>query len=263
MHRLKFILTLILISTKLMGQIICSQTNERFETFVNDIVRQNIGRQIEFVFSAPDSGKINKTEIIKVGWEKANVIIVSQASTDYGSTLDKLRTNKHEYVDGYFSDLVKEKGNYIEVTKTADKSLVLKGYRDGKIAVENKITLDANKETIFSDYSNYYAGSPTKPVRTITSYSKTIVDKSTTITTQESYDITSGVKKLNHKFETTETASFDKKTSIKTLTCKTKATLSIGSQADSESKIFLTLDSSGKITKVEYPDKRTMTVRYK
>ena len=246
-----------------MGQIICSQTNERFETYVNDIVRQNVGKQIEFVFSAADSGKINKTEIIKVSWGKAHAIIVSQASTDYGSTLDKLRTNKYEYVDGYFSDLEKEKGNYIEVTKTAVTSLVLKSYRDGKITVENKITLDSNKETLFSDHSNYYAGSPTKPVRTITSYSKTIVDKSTTITTQESYDITSGAKKLNHKFETTETASFDKKTNIKTLTCKTKATLSIGPQPDSEHKIFLTLDSSGKITKVEYPDKRVMTVTYK
>lgn len=246
-----------------MGQIICSQTNERFETFVNDIVRQNIGKQIEFVFTATDSGKINKTEVIKVSWEKTNVIIVGQASTEYGSALDKLQTDKYEYVDGYFSDLTKDKGNYIEVTKTGDKNLVLKGYRDGKIAVENKITLDSNKETIFSDHSNYYAGSPTKPVRTITSYSKTIVDKYTTITTQESNDITTGTKKLNHKFETTETASFDKKTNIKTLTCKTKATLSIGPQPDTEHKIFLTLDSFGKITKIEYSDKRTMTITYK
>lgn len=263
MHKLMFILTLILISTKIMGQIICSQTNECFETFVNDIIRQNVGKQIEFVFTVADSGKINKTEIIKVSWEKINIIIIDQASTDYGSTLDKLKTDKYEYIDGYFSDLVKEKGNYIVVTKTGDKNLILKGYRDGKIAVENKIMLDANKETIFSDHLNYYAGSPNKPVRTITSYSKTIVDKSTTITTQESYDITSGTKKLNHKFETTETTSFDKNTNLKTLTCKTKTTLSIGSQLDSESKIFITLDSYGKITKVEYPNKKTMTVTYK
>lgn len=263
MYRLKFILTLILFSTKIRGQIICSQTNERFETFVNDVVRQNIGKQIEFTFTAADSGKINKTEVIKVSWEKTNIIIISQASTDYGSTLNKLRTNKHAYVDGYFSDITKVEGNYIEVTKTSDKNLVLKGYRDGKIAVENKITLGANKKTIFSDHSNYYASLSTRPVRTITSYSQIIVDKYTTITIQESYDITSGAKKLNHKFETTETTSFEKKTGIKTLTCKTKATLSIGAQPDSEQKIFLTLDSFGKITKVEYPDKRIMAVAYK
>jgi hypothetical protein len=246
-----------------MGQIILSQTNERFENCINDIVKQNIGKRLEFVFSSANSGKIEKTETIKVDWEKGNVIVVSQASTDYGSTIGKVHTNKYIYIDGYFSDFVKEKGNYLEVIKTGDKNLVIKGYRDGKLAIENKITLDNNKETIFADHANYYAGSATKPVRTITSYSKKIVDKSTTVTKQESYDIVSGVKKLNHKFETTEISSFDKKTNKKTITCKIKATLSIGPQLDSESKRYETYDSAGKIIKVEYPDKYLMSVIYK
>jgi hypothetical protein len=263
MYKLKILLTLILISTKFMGQIILSQTNERFETYVNDIVKQNIGKRLEFVFSSADSGKIEKTETIKVDWEKENIIVVSQASTDYGSTLNKIHTDKYIYVDGYFSDFVKEKGNYLEVIKTGAKNLVIKGYREGKLAIENKITLDSNKETIFADHANYYAGTATKPVRTITSYSKKIIDNSTTVTTQESNDITSGVKKLNHKFETTEISSFDKKTNTKTLTCKTKATLSIGPQPDSESERYEIYDSAGKIINVEYPDKYLMTVIYK
>jgi hypothetical protein len=263
MYRLKFILTLILISTKFMGQIILSQTNERFETYVNDIVKQNIGKRLEFIFSSADSGKIEKTETIKVDWEKGNIIVVNQASTDYGSTLDKVRTGKYIYIDGYFSDIVKEKGNYQEVIKTGDKNFVIKNYRDGKLAIENKITLDNNKETIFADHANYYAGSATKPVRTITSYSKRVIGKFTMVTTQESNDITSGVKKLNHKFETTEITSFDKKTNIKTVTCKTKTTLSIGPQSESESKRYATYDSAGKIIKVEYPDNYLMTVIYK
>lgn len=246
-----------------MGQIIVSQTNERFETFVNDIVKQNIGKRLEFTFSSADSGKIVKTELIKVEWDKENNIVVSQASTDYGSTLDQLRTDRYKYVEGYFSDLVKDKGNYIEVTKTDNKNLIVKGYRDGKIAVENKIMLDANKETVFMDHTNYYAGSAAKPVRTITSYSKKIIDKFTTVTTQESTDITDGKKRLNHKFETTEISSFDQKTNIKTLTCKSKAVLQTGVQPDHEFKIFLTLDSSGKIIKVEYADKKAMTITYK
>jgi len=49
-----------------MGQIIVSQTNEHFETFVNDIVRQNIGKRIDFEFAAADSGKIGKIKVIKV-----------------------------------------------------------------------------------------------------------------------------------------------------------------------------------------------------
>jgi hypothetical protein len=263
MYRLKFILTLTLISSKFMGQIILSQTNEHFETYVNDILRQNTGKRLEFVFSSSDSGRVNKTEIVQVDWEKENIIMIGQASTDYGSTLDKLRTDKYEYVDGYFSDLVKEKGNYFEVKKVDDKNLIFKGYRDGKLAVENKIMLNNNKETIFTDHTNYYTGSPNKPVRTITSYSKIVKDKFTTIISQESNDITDGKKRLNHKFETIEGSSFDKKTNIKTITCKSKATLSTGDQPDHEYKIFITYDSSGRIIKIEFQNKRSMTVTYK
>ncbi len=264
MYRLKFIITLLLISTKFMGQIIVSETNEHFEEFVNDIVRQNISRRIDFMFFSADSGKIKKTEIIQIDWEKENIIIVSRAESSYDFTLDQIMTSKYKYVEGYLSELhQKENGGFIEVTKIDDKNLILKGYRNGKIAVENKIMLNDNKETIFMDHTNYYAGTSTKPIRTITSYSKKFIDKITTVKTQESYDITDGTKRLNHKFETTEISTFDKKTNTKTLTCKSKTTLSMGSQPDSSYKIFLTYDSSGKITKVAYEDKSSMTISYK
>jgi len=263
MYKLKFLLILILISTKFEGQIVLSQKNERFETYVNYIVKLNIGKRLEFLFSSADFGKIKKTETIEVDWEKENIIVVSQASTDYGSTLNKIHTEKYIYVDGYFSDFLKEKGNYVEVIKTDDKNLVIRGYRDEKLCIENKITLNSNKEMIFADHANYYAGTATKPIRTIISYYKKIIDNSTTVKTQESNDITSGVKKLNHKFETTEISSFDKKTKTKTFTCKTKATLSIGPQPDSESRRYEIYNTAGKLIKVEYPDKYLMTVIYK
>ena len=124
-----------------MGQIIVSQTNERFETFVNDIVKQKIGKRLEFVFSSADSGKIIKTELIKVEWDKENNIVVSQASTDYGSTIDQLRTKKYKYVNGYFSDLVKDKGNYIAVTKQTTKISFLKAIETVKLQLKIKSCL--------------------------------------------------------------------------------------------------------------------------
>lgn len=262
-HLLNVILIIFIIPTQIMGQIILSQTNERFETYVNDIVKQNLGKQLEFVFFTSDSGEGEKTEMVKVDWEKENIIVISQASTDYGSSLDGLIVNKYRYVDGYFSDLTKRNGNYVEVTKTDDKDLVLKGYRDGKLAIEHKITLNHKKEIIFSDHLNYYAGSATKPIRTITTYSKKILNNFTLVTTQESNDITSGVKKLNHKFETTEISSFDKKNNIETLTCNLKAVLQTSAQPDEEFRLFLTRNISGKIIKVQYPDKKSMTIQYK
>ena len=246
-----------------MGQIILSQTNKRFETYINDIVKQNLGKQLEFVFFTSDSSEGEKTEMVKVDWEKENIIVISQASTDYGSSLDRLSVNKYRYVDGYFSDLKKEKGDYTEVTRTDNKNLVFKAYGDGKLIVENKITLNNNKEMIFSDHTNYYVAAGIKPVRTITAYSIKIINEFTKVITQESNDITDGVKKLNYKFETTEISSFNKKNNIKTLTCKTKAILGRNAQPDHEFQIFLKLDPTGRLIKVGYPSENSMTIHYK
>ena len=238
------------------------KTNERFETYVNDIVKQNIGKKIEFVFSSMETGKIEKNEIVKIGWEKDNIIVISQANTDYESTLDKLNTTKYKYVDGYFSDIVKTPGNYIEVIKIDDKNLVVKGYRDGKIAIENKITLGKNKETTFSDHRNYYM-SPNNPVIMTTTYTQKTINDSTLVKAQECYRTINGKKGLNYKIETTEVSSFNKKTNVKTLNCKGKATLLSGPQPDYEFKTFLTYNTTGKIVKVEYPDKHLLTITYK
>lgn len=262
-HLLNVILIIFIIPTQIMGQIILSQTNERFETYVNDIVKRNLGKQLEFIFFASDSGKGEKTEKIKVDWEKENIIVISQASTDYGSSLDRVSVNKYRYVDGYFSDLEKEKGDYTEVTRTDNKNLVFKAYGDGKLIVENKITLDNNKETIFSDHTNYYVAAGAKPVRTLTAYSTKIINEFTKVITQESNDITDGIKKLNHKIETTEISSFNNRTNVKTLTCKTKAVLGRNAQPDYEFQIFLKLDPTGRLIKVGYPGENSMTIHYK